>query len=500
MARLPVLLLALATVLVLAPARAATAATCARELEDPGEQTWDIHQNGGVFNGNIDAYNLMSRAAVAHNGTNNETEYVNPAPDGCTTEDGGREIVFPVRVNINNTGVSLYRKVYVPASGPAFARWLDVIFNPVAVTRTVSFMWFGFYEDVTGVTDTAGGDQLVDVGERWASFVQDGDSDFGTEVASLWDGPGAPDHWDRPYNDTELSIPGDDGEDQVRYMYDGVVVPPGATVIFMHVERQSFTAVDAHLFARENGDGIEAFFAGMSPAEMFALRNWSPPDADHDFVLDGADNCPSVANGGQVDGDGDGVGDRCDDDRDGDGMSNDAEASLGTDPDDPDSDGDGVADGSDRCALVAGPEQGCPVPSPGDPPPGGTAPLGGTAPPGGVVAPPTPPRVTPGMALTVRRARTRRRLTLRLAGRVVPPRGVSAAEACASGAVMLVIRARARTAFARLVELRPDCTIAATATLNRRGLRRRRLVAQAQFSGNGRLLRAASPLVAAGRG
>jgi hypothetical protein len=105
------------------------------------------------------------------------------------------------------------------------------------------------------------------------------------------------------------------------------------------------------------------------------------------------------------------------------------------------------------------------------------------------------------VTLAVRRARTRRRLTLRLGGRVVPPRGVTAAEACSAGAVMLVIRSGPRIPAARLVDIRADCTFARQFVLRRSAaLRRRRLVAQAQFSGNGRLLRAASPLVAAGRG
>jgi hypothetical protein len=72
------------------------------------------------------------------------------------------------------------------------------------------------------------------------------------------------------------------------------------------------------------------------------------PDSDGDGILDGIDNCPSVANPGQEDGDSDTVGDACDNcpttantaqtNTDGDTMGDDC---------DPDDDGDGYWDGDE---------------------------------------------------------------------------------------------------------------------------------------------------------
>lgn len=81
------------------------------------------------------------------------------------------------------------------------------------------------------------------------------------------------------------------------------------------------------------------------------------PDADGDGAANASDNCLGLSNPDQKDTDGDGQGDACDNDDDGDGISDGQETSNGTDPLKPDSDGDGRVDTEDNCPTVPNTDQ-----------------------------------------------------------------------------------------------------------------------------------------------
>jgi hypothetical protein len=80
------------------------------------------------------------------------------------------------------------------------------------------------------------------------------------------------------------------------------------------------------------------------------------PDADNDGVPNARDAFPFDKKE-SVDTDGDGIGDNKDTDDDNDGLPDTTEARLGTDPKRADTDGDGVSDSQDNCPTVANADQ-----------------------------------------------------------------------------------------------------------------------------------------------
>src|SRR5262249_26559024 len=88
----------------------------------------------------------------------------------------------------------------------------------------------------------------------------------------------------------------------------------------------------------EGGEGI----AGRSSAgALRSLTGSCPPaDTDADGVPDAADDCPLVANPGQLDADGDGIGDACDN------------CAVTANPDQLDSDFDGIGNGAPPTAQL----------------------------------------------------------------------------------------------------------------------------------------------------
>lgn len=103
--------------------------------------------------------------------------------------------------------------------------------------------------------------------------------------------------------------------------------------------------------------------AGAAGAACLLIAQVSfAADLDADGVADGADNCPTVSNVAQVDGDSDGMGDACDADYNNDGLIDQRDIELfreafNSGSNDPsyssvyDHNGDGVVDGSDFSVL-----------------------------------------------------------------------------------------------------------------------------------------------------
>jgi Thrombospondin type 3 repeat len=344
----------------------AAADPCALNLVDSGEFEWDVQADGAVGDGRHipsgrdDAYDGFGRLYVSADDGVSYNAYANPDALGCTYEADGREVVFPGDT-ATVAGLELRRKLFVPASGLPFARWIDALTNTGATATTLRVRWGGDLgsDGNTRPSGTSSGDIGIDAADRWAATSDPDDPSFENadpDIAHNWGTTfaGAADVADvaGPFS------PGSPGnavsEGQLAAEYRDVVVAPGETVAYMHAGALRITEPDAVAAARELGLEPDALDAGISLAEAAQIRNWNVGDRERDGIVNAGDNCAATHNPDQADLDGDGQGDACDDDIDGDGRPNAIEQAVGTNPRSADTDGDGVRDPQDACPTISG--------------------------------------------------------------------------------------------------------------------------------------------------
>jgi hypothetical protein len=382
-----------AVLAIAAPAASAAPVWCSNGYQNGGisffdsaGNTWEADSYGHITDGGHDAFDDFAYFDIAGTDydSNNQTY-----PYQCQIEADGRQLAMP-EVNSPIAGVTWSRKLYVPATGTPFARWVDFLHNTTAAPIDVPSMRFGGNlgsDNLTAILAAADGtntiaDPNVDPWiTTWDGFTA-GDHD--PAIAEVWDGtaPGAGDAADHIYTSTTGTTVWAPSQDNLFATYDNVTVPAGGTIAFMHVLSvdMSTAAISERAPLLASGDAGEVF-RGLTATELSQIVNWNASDADGDGVANASDNCMTDANGDQADLDKDGTGDVCDSDRDGDGVSNADEATRGTDPAKADTDGDGKGDATDVCPVKAGlGNDGCPrydsQPTPVTPPaPDKTAPV-----------------------------------------------------------------------------------------------------------------------------
>jgi hypothetical protein len=340
-------------------------------LVDSAHFSWDVEQyyasvedGYDTATGQNDAFDGFAYLYASLDG-NTYKYYSNPDINGCTTEEQGREIVFPDDTT-STPGIAIGRRVYVPATGLAFARHVDSFTNTTDSTKTVTYQFGGELgsDGYTNVATSSSGDAVMTAADSW---VVTHDYSAGTTdppVAMVWDGTSQPalraslaGQWAVGYKEHQETPT----NDELGAEY-SVTLAPGETKRFMHISALGRDTDAAVAAANAVAAEPAALFIGLSDAEIDTIQNWTF-DGDRDGVRSDRDNCPADANGGQENIDGDAKGDVCDDDIDGDGLGNGVEDALRTDSHKADTDGDGKNDNVDSCpTIAAATDEGCPLP------------------------------------------------------------------------------------------------------------------------------------------
>src|SRR5213592_986262 len=189
--RLALLAPAIAALTLLALPGPASAAPCSKTFTDSAGFTWKFDDDGSLLDGGKggppDPYgsSITTRFALLEglkSGNNllSPAEYTNPNTTACALTQGGREVAYPEHtLGSKVPGIAARRRVYVPASGRAFARWIDTFHNASSSTRSVDMILSGGLGSDCGtkIGDDSTGNHYADRHDRWATTYDDAAGD-----------------------------------------------------------------------------------------------------------------------------------------------------------------------------------------------------------------------------------------------------------------------------------------------------------------------------------
>jgi hypothetical protein len=351
---------------VLVPAGAAQAAICNQTVTDSGGVGWVQTQT--VFSA-IGPIGTNYSFALPIVGQSPPTVWAGPAPSGCDSEDGGRELTWFGGGFIGgptSPGLTLSRKLYVPPDGPAFARVVDTYANASSTPITIDVTDLNPALSPGFIRRTSSGDALASTADDWA--VQANTPAGAPTVpvlGQIWQHAGRADGRATQLLNT-FGVPWTSPAFSNMFVFGNLTIPANSArslmLVFLVRPGTDAGLASAIADAPALADAPARLYSGLSQAEQATLVNWPAFDIDGDGVDFHTDNCPTVANAGQGNADGDGQGDACDADDDNDGLPDAAEATLGSNPLSADTDGDGKPDGVDGCLkLASASADGCPL-------------------------------------------------------------------------------------------------------------------------------------------
>jgi hypothetical protein len=268
------------------------------DRNDPFATLLDGGQNGPTgtppgVRSNSDSWDSWGALFVGPGGDADIANYYFSTDDNsCTREDNGREIVFP-EVTIN--GLVVQRKIFVSSSGLPGGRLLELVRNPGGSPVTTSVQVGDTFssddsgdlgsDDETQVRFDSSGNNALDNADLWAVTSDSGGGGYDDALAHVFDGQGGADHIDFATL-LDGNDPVGNQNDNLAYRWDNVTIAPGETAAFLsyEIQQEDPNGVSANTYpaARDQAQAYEQLpfdqiYAGMSPGEIAAVRNWPHP-------------------------------------------------------------------------------------------------------------------------------------------------------------------------------------------------------------------------------
>jgi hypothetical protein len=234
----------------------------------------------------------------------------------CSVDQAGQNLSFPL---LAIHGLDVQRELFVSRTGLPGGRLLELVTNPGSTPVTTSVQVGDDQspnnggdlgsDATTAVRSSSDGNTLLTSGDLWAvtSDHAGGATNASPALAHVFAGPGAVPRL------SAVSLFGADlvPQDNLSYRWDGVLVPPHGTAAFLSYEiPQALPGRDAaaedaaakNVALAYQGLPLSHVYAGMTDAEITAVRNWPHPRPVVTIVARGGSDISNIrlSSGGAV--------------------------------------------------------------------------------------------------------------------------------------------------------------------------------------------------------